>query len=82
MHFLLVFPASEVLWHVCLFPHDRCYLLCSQCILLVLLPAREVLFVVIYLIADVAFLQLAFRFGFAGICSSLPAFHRIVVHFR
>ena len=26
MYFILVFPAWEVLWFVCLFPHDRCYL--------------------------------------------------------
>ena len=32
MYFILVFPAWEVLWFVCLFPHDRCYLLYSHCV--------------------------------------------------
>ena len=31
---------------LCLFPHDRCYLLYSHCILLALFPARDVFFVV------------------------------------
>ena len=26
MYFILVFPVWEVLWFVCLLPHDRCYL--------------------------------------------------------
>ena len=43
MYFILVFPAWEFLWFVCLFPHDRCYLLCPLCILLGLFPAWEVL---------------------------------------
>ena len=46
MYFISVLPAWEVLWIVCLFPHDRCYLLYPLCILLGLFPAREVLFVV------------------------------------
>ena len=46
MLFIVVFPAWEVLWFVCLFPHHRCYLLYPLYILLGLLLAREVLFVV------------------------------------